>query len=681
MKTHDAQMLLPTALRQTRQLNQDQSMVGHADSSIKGPAQYHFAKHEMFVNPDLVDSEHQLYGFVAHEMGHARWSKWRLELVKGTVKVDRQTFATMEMLDEVRIERRVYDVGLGEVLRASFSKALELILASIGTPEGPNDALGLSHLWALCYGRYLANIASKADVEPIDILVRAQLGDDVVDAMFDIMGEFTVVDDVHKMKALAAEWNALLGQGDGTGEPGEGEEGVDGEDAEGTHGESSGKGKGEKSEDESEDGEGSGSGAGDEGDEDESEGGGSGEGSGDEGEDEGTGKGAQSGDADDDSDGECGKGAAESIDGDGGSDAKTNAERDLTTDVTGDGESKLEDAPEVEPGRIEWDEELTDILQSTVKNLAEETKKPLPVDTRPTLADPRKVSPEIFGGKAGKYAPYEEVPVDNTILAMAQSFTRELENIVLPTIKKTPKAAVIPPGRLRSRDALRKSAEHSMGLMSHAEPWRMTKKTRTAGKPVTVGIMTDVSGSMGWAEKFVARFTYVVGLASVRVGARAAAVTFGTSITATLKPGEVPHKLRVVPANQDHEEFDHAVAALDGVLNLTVNDGKSKLLFIVTDGQLVKNGEMARAAEWCKRLHEAGTTIVWIEGERKEFKLPGVIHVKARPNMSTGDDYYKRYSEVYDDDGQIKASIEGEVFRKMAKEITKAMQGEVSKVR
>ena len=56
-------------------------------------------------------------------------------------------------------------------------------------------------------------------------------------------------------------------------------------------------------------------------------------------------------------------------------------------------------------------------------------------------------------------------------------------------------------------------------MMSTAKPWKGTKRKHSVAKPLVIGIATDTSGSMKWAENGVAEFAYVYANAGHRIGA------------------------------------------------------------------------------------------------------------------------------------------------------------------
>lgn len=195
--------------------------------------------------------------------------------------------------------------------------------------------------------------------------------------------------------------------------------------------------------------------------------------------------------------------------------------------------------------------------------------------------------------------------------AMAQQLGKVLENLNVSDRGKFTVADAAPPGRLRGRAAVQQAAERAMRLPATAKPWERTKRTVDLNPPLTVGIMTDISGSMGWAETFVAEFTWIVQHAVSTINGRAAALAFGNGATVTLRPGEKMQYAQVVEANGSGEEFDMGIGTLDVMLNLGEGQG-TRLLFVVTDGNFVFSNMMPKSRAWIDYMTRKGVHIIWV---------------------------------------------------------------------
>jgi hypothetical protein len=305
-------------------------------------------------------------------------------------------------------------------------------------------------------------------------------------------------------------------------------------------------------------------------------------------------------------------------------------------------EETAERTPDETP-YVEVDPETSELLREALRETAESVDQPMP-EAPPTpiaLADPAEWA-KIFKPRALGAEWATKVPTPDQ-RAKARRLAQTLEALSLPTIAREKVRSVAPPGRLRGRAALRQAADRSRSAMTVAEPWERTKRRRTHTKPVVVGVMTDVSGSMSWAQEFVAEFAWVVATAGIHIGARTAAVTFGNTAEAVIQPGEIPQLVKVRSANGSEEAFDCAAAAIESVLHLAAPTAYSKVLFIVSDGQLVRTGEPQRAQRWIEQWTSAGTIVVWIAAQyhwnfyKNGERRPGVLHDVQVPTGRLGE--------------------------------------------
>lgn len=438
-----------------------------------------------------------LYGFVAHELAHANWSSWTPDPGTPTAVSE-----VMSLFEELRIESRVADwKGADGVryLRHSFHWLL------MKTAEKDIDMRppALAGLWALIYGRYLASIASRAEVDPLDTAARTALTDDTVDVLQEILSEAIITSSIRRLRELAEEWIDLLK-------------------------------------------------------------------------------------TDDD-------------------DAAGRSSISLVLHADGDGDNN--DKPDSGGGA---DAEEREVIKQALDSLVAEMVPSATPSASIDLADPAKSKVFSHRRTTSGSSNWTERDPDPKLRQDALRFTRTLESLALPSIALTHVPSQLPPGRLRGREAVRQSAERDMGLMSTATPWRSTKRTRSHTKPVIVATMTDTSGSMRWAQNFVADFAWMMSTAGTRIGARSAAVTFGNNAEMVTRPGEVPQKVRVRSSNGGQEAFDEAAAAIEKVLMLSTPTNAAKVVFVVSDGELVIANEKQRAARWLEKWTKAGVLVCWI---------------------------------------------------------------------
>ena len=546
-------------------------------------------------HPVTVEAARTL-GLLAHEAGHAAISNDMdevLVMTKGRHK------DLITLLEELRVEnyalRKVPQVR--RFLRASFG----IVIANL-----PDEFVNKSHVvraWAIARGRTLAGVALPDETDPVDTAARTLLGDDVVDGLTDLLQEALTLRLYQKpgrerLIAICDEWVELVG------EPAEatscttcvrrakpGEKG----DKEGDGGGSGKTDKSEKPEDDAP--EGSGSGGDDTGEKEEGD---------------ATGPGS---DPDSDSD------------PDGASDYGTPGSHS-DPEHDSDGGAGLSDEAEELMQMVKRD--LTDTMNE------EWQREPAAV----VLSNAGEWAQKIFGNRRSQDRITASKPSAKTLRHVA-TVSAELSNLMLPAVSKVSKASQAPPGRMRSREALRASAERTQGKMVTAQPWRTTVRRHATARPLVLGIATDTSGSMRWAEHGVAEFAYVYANAGHRIGARTAAVTFGDKVFRIARPGEVMTEVLTKTASDGTERCDWALAALDGVLRLTTPSYAARICIVVSDGALVESGEPDKAYEWMKRMDKAGTHVIWITD--RESSAYGWLHAaKKLPHFQTISAYSER---------------------------------------
>ena len=168
----------------------------------------------------------------------------------------------------------------------------------------------------------------------------------------------------------------------------------------------------------------------------------------------------------------------------------------------------------------------------------------------------------------------------------------------------------LPPGRLRTRAIVQQKALRARGIYAKAEPFRKTVRKHTDDPTLNVGIMVDISGSMGSAMKPMATTAWVMANAVKRIQGRCAMVYFGNDVFPTLKVGQKLPQVSVYSAEDGTEKFEKGFQALDGALNLLHGRG-AKLLVIVSDGQYTPS-ETEKAKEIVRRCEQAGVAILWL---------------------------------------------------------------------
>lgn len=168
----------------------------------------------------------------------------------------------------------------------------------------------------------------------------------------------------------------------------------------------------------------------------------------------------------------------------------------------------------------------------------------------------------------------------------------------------------VPKGKLRPRALVQKRALESKGVRSDLPTWRYKTRKHNDDPTLTIGVMVDVSGSMGTAMNPMASIAWILSEAGHRVQAKTAMVYYGSGVFPTLKVGQRLAEVNVYSAPDGTEEFGQAYSALDGTLNLVAGEGV-RMLVIVSDGNYRSDQEkeVEKAIKECQRN---GVAVLWI---------------------------------------------------------------------
>lgn len=195
--------------------------------------------------------------------------------------------------------------------------------------------------------------------------------------------------------------------------------------------------------------------------------------------------------------------------------------------------------------------------------------------------------------------------------AAAVQVARLLERAKYRDRSKTDVTSATPPGRLRTGAMVQAAALKVKGVRAQTEPWRATKRKHTEDPELKVGVMVDISGSMGSAMVPMAVTAWVMSEAVHRIQGKTSMVYYGNDVFATLKPGQHLREVNVYTAPDGTEKFDLAFKSLDGAMNLLQGSG-ARLLVVVSDGEYTHE-ERESAKRWVRECDRAGVAVLWIK--------------------------------------------------------------------
>ena len=168
----------------------------------------------------------------------------------------------------------------------------------------------------------------------------------------------------------------------------------------------------------------------------------------------------------------------------------------------------------------------------------------------------------------------------------------------------------IPQGKLIARNLIQNRAMESMGKRGELPEWKSKSRKHTDDPTLRLGVMVDISGSMGSAMNAMGTTAWVLSEAGRRIQAETAMIYYGSGIFPTLKRGQRLSEVTIYTAPDGTEKFAEAFEALDGELSLTFGDGV-RILVIVSDGNYTPS-QTERAKQILRECKRNGVAVLWI---------------------------------------------------------------------
>jgi hypothetical protein len=170
---------------------------------------------------------------------------------------------------------------------------------------------------------------------------------------------------------------------------------------------------------------------------------------------------------------------------------------------------------------------------------------------------------------------------------------------------------VLPGGKLRPRAAVQKAADRARGGRAEVPIWKAKERHHTDDTPIRVGILTDVSGSMGHLSKPSAVLTYVLSNAVASIEGQVATAVFGNHGYLVNRARERADVVQEWYALDGTEAFREGALLLDKELNLLDSVGGARILVIFTDSHLVSWTDAEYAKTFMRLCKAKGVTVVW----------------------------------------------------------------------
>lgn len=319
-----------------------------------------------------------------------------------------------------------------------------------------------------------------------------------------------------------------------------------------------------------------------------------------------------------------GSGDGESGDSEGWANdaASEAASAECSGDAGGDGESQ-ESGGEVLSGigaalKSLSDEVATEVADEAEAQEAEEAAHAAGKEkARETIAEAKetarqeKVAASVFDPDRGDLPALKgtRAPTSGE-RRMAREVGRTLQRAQFRDRTTTKYASVTPPGRLNGRDAMLGAAQKAQGNPVTARPFHSKRSRYAPEPPITLGLLADFSGSMGWASEALASVAWVFSHAMAHVSGTMASALFAEQVVPLTRPGERPPQVQEYAANGGWENFGRAYDAINGALNLTRGKGV-RLLLVLSDGHFVNAAARKAQSEALRDLKRAGVIVLW----------------------------------------------------------------------
>jgi hypothetical protein len=150
----------------------------------------------------------------------------------------------------------------------------------------------------------------------------------------------------------------------------------------------------------------------------------------------------------------------------------------------------------------------------------------------------------------------------------------------------------------------------SRGLRGELPTWKSKSRKHTDDPTLSLGVMVDISGSMGMAMEAMGQTAWIMSEAGRRIQAETAMIYFGEGIFPTLKRGQRLSEVTIYSAPDGTEKFAEAFGALDGELGLTFGRGV-RILVIVSDGNFTPK-QTEQAVQLLRECKQTGVAVLWI---------------------------------------------------------------------
>ena len=179
------------------------------------------------------------------------------------------------------------------------------------------------------------------------------------------------------------------------------------------------------------------------------------------------------------------------------------------------------------------------------------------------------------------------------------------------------------PGKLRTRAVIRQAIDDQSGMPTHRpKPFLKKRRTHMPDTPVSVGIVIDMSASMGDLAAIAHSLRWIASEACHQAGGEVAVAGWtGGAAWPIQAPGERDRKIREPWCQAGHHAFTASFWLVEEALGLMEAEG-ARTLLVFSDYQLIESYEQSAAATIIPMCLRAGVGVVSV--------VPNLLAAAAR---------------------------------------------------
>lgn len=224
---------------------------------------------------------------------------------------------------------------------------------------------------------------------------------------------------------------------------------------------------------------------------------------------------------------------------------------------------------------------------------------------------PAEFTAKLIAGRHGAPATWQRRDPTADEQQAARQLAARLRAARSHTPEPDTKPSLIPPGRLRVRQAITADAQRDAGGVPTAAPWRQPATLPPPKPTLRIAVLVDTSWSMDAYAKPLSSAGWILSTAAHRNQAATAAIAFGSTATLLVPPRQRPTQVLDITPGGGTSAFGDAVKLADQLLDLRQH-GPLRMIAVVSDGAL---DDIDAGQKLITTLHRAGCTVLWLRPE------------------------------------------------------------------